>query len=194
MGKKQLSELQPSELVTTIIISNIVTISLEETNVPLLAGIIPIMLIVCLDVMLTGFNLKSNTFRKLTTGTPTVIISNGNIIQKELQNLRYTVDDVIESMREADIFDISEIQYAIVENTGKISFFQKPPPDPENPPCDPQSIIIKGGKVDKIVFKQSGQEEQWLNMILNEKRLSVKDIFLLTADSNGTYNLIEKQI
>ena len=193
MGKKQLSELQPSELVTTIIISNIVTLSLEESNIPLMAGFVPILLIVSLDVMITGLNLKSNKIRKLTTGCPSVIISGGVIDQVQMRNLRYTIDDIMESMRESSIFDISEVQCAIVENTGKISFYQKPTPAPNTPPCDPQTIIIKDGEIQKDGLQQSGQDEQWLNMLLNEKKAAVKDVFLLTADSNGTYNFIEKQ-
>ena len=198
MGKKQLSELQPSELVTTIIISNIVTISLEESNIPLMAGMLPILLIVSLDVLITGINLKSNKMRKVFTGTPNVIISNGTIDQATVKNLRYTIDDIFESMREADIFNISDIQYAIVENTGKISFFQKQDAVSSSssnnmPICDPQTVIIKDGQIDKDGLNQSGQDEQWLNMLLNEKRVSVKDVFLLTADKNGEYNLVEKQ-
>lgn len=189
MGKKQISELQPSELVTTIIISNIVTLSLEESNIPLLAGIIPIIFIVCVDILITGINLKSNKIRKLTTGAPQVIISNGTIDQNAMRSMRYTIDDIMESMREASIFDISEVQYAIVENTGKISLFQKPE-NSESALCDPQSVIIKDGDLDKEGLKQSGQDEQWLNMILNEKKVSVKDVFLLTADKNGEYNFV----
>ena len=192
MGKKQLSELQPSELVTTIIISNIVTISLEESNIPLLAGVLPIVFIVSIDVLITGMNLKSNIMRKVTTGTPNVIISNGTIDQLAMRNLRYTIDDIMESMREASIFDLADVQFAIVENTGKISFFEKPPEDPATPPCDPQSVIIKDGKLEKDGLSLSGQDEKWVNMILNEKKVSVKDVFLLTADKNGTYNFVEK--
>lgn len=188
MGKKQLSELQPSELVTTIIISNIVTVSLEESNIPLLAGIVPIMFIVCIDVLITGLNLKSSRVRSLTTGVPHVIVSNGVINQAAMKDLRYTIDDLMESMREASIFDVSEVQFAIVENTGKISFFQKP----ETAAADPQAVIIKDGSLDKEGLKMSGQDEKWLTMLLNEKRAAVKDVFLLTADSNGAYNFIAK--
>ncbi|MCL2037308.1 MAG: DUF421 domain-containing protein [Oscillospiraceae bacterium] len=193
MGKKQLSELQPSELVTTIIISNIVTISLEESNVPLMAGIVPILLIVSMDVIITGVNLKSNAMRKITTGTPRVIISNGAIDQNALRNLRYTIDDIMESMREAAIFNVADIQYAIVENTGKISFLEKTKAAESGKIADPQTVIIKDGKIEKNSFELSGWDENRLNMLLNEKRLSLKDVFLLTAEKEGEYNLIERQ-
>jgi uncharacterized membrane protein YcaP (DUF421 family) len=189
MGKKQISELQPSELVTTIIISNIVTISLEESNIPLMAGIIPIILIVCMDILITGLNLKSNKIRKITSGTPVVIISDGTINQKELQNLGYTIDDIMESMRESSIFDLADVQYAIVENTGKINFLEKS----QAQEADPQTLVIKDGQIIKEGLQQSGQTKQWLTQLLNEKHACVKDVFLMTADKNGAYNFILKQ-
>ncbi|MCL1831489.1 MAG: DUF421 domain-containing protein [Oscillospiraceae bacterium] len=191
MGKKQLSELQPSELVTTIIISGIVTMSLEESTMSLMAGIVPIVLIVCIDVIITGLNLKSGVVRRLTTGSPDVIISGGVIDQAKLRQLRYTVDDIMESMREASIFDISEVQCAIVENTGKINFYKKA--DAGSPVCDAQAAVIKDGKLSKDGLAQSGLDMGRIYAILSEKRLAVKDVFLLTADSNGEYNLIAKQ-
>jgi uncharacterized membrane protein YcaP (DUF421 family) len=193
MGKKQISELQPSELVTTIIISGIVTMSLEESNISLMAGVLPIVLIVCLDIIITGLNLKSNAIRRLTTGVPDVIISNGVLNQRKLKALRYTIDDVLESMRQDGIFDLSSVQYALVENTGKISFLEKTAASGENSAAaDPQAVIIKDGKLDKAGLAQSGQSREWLRGVLNEKRLSQKDVFLLMADSSGGYNLIER--
>ncbi|MCL1881269.1 MAG: DUF421 domain-containing protein [Oscillospiraceae bacterium] len=196
MGKKQISELQPSELVTTIIISGIVTMALEESNLSIIAGIVPIMLIVCLDVIITGLNLKSHKFRRLTTGMPDVIISNGNIDQLKLRNLRYTIDDVMESMREASIFDITEVQHAIVENTGKISFYKKSDAEikaGEGNACDAPAPLIKDGHLVKANLKLIDKDHDWVRGILNQKRLSVKDVFLMTADCNGGYNLVEKQ-
>ncbi|MCL2754816.1 MAG: DUF421 domain-containing protein [Oscillospiraceae bacterium] len=188
MGKKQISELQPSELVTTIIISGIVTMSLEESNISLMAGILPIILIVCLDIIITGLNLKSHFLRRLTTGTPDVIISNGVLDQNKLRALRYTLDDILETMRQEGIFELAQIQFAIVENTGKISFF----PKTDAATIDPQAVIIKDGKLDKAGLAQSGQSRDWLRTLLNEKRLCEKDVFLLMADSAGNYELVER--
>ena len=191
MGKKQISELQPSELVTTIIISGIVTMSLEESNISLMAGILPIVLIVCLDIIITGLNLKSNIFRRLTTGVPDVIISNGVLNQRKLKELRYTIDDILESMRQESIFDLSQVQFAVVENTGKVSFYEKTAAG--DSPADPQSVIIKDGELDKAGLAQSGQTREWVRGVLNQKRLCEKDVFLLMADSAGAYNLVERE-
>ena len=92
MGKRQISEMQPSELVTTILISNIVSLPIENTDIPILAGILPIFLIICYEVFLSFFSLKSNRFRKMVTGTPIVVVREVKIVQNELEKLRMTVE------------------------------------------------------------------------------------------------------
>ena len=185
MGKKQLGELQPSELVTTMLISNIATLSLEEPSMPMILGVVPILMIVCIDVLMSGIMLKSVRFRKLVTGSPRVIISDGVIDQKELKNLRYTIDDVLESMRDSDIFDINEVRYAIVETTGKINFFKKN--------SDPPSLIIKDGMLISEGLKKAGLGEKWLKGVLERKNTEQSKVFLLTASGDGSYTMILKE-
>ncbi len=188
MGKKQLGELQPSELVTTMLISDIATLSLQEPSMPMLLGAVPILMIVCIDVFMSGIMLKSTKFRKLVTGSPKVIIADGKIDQKEMSNLRYTIDDVLESMREADIFDINQVRYAIVETTGKINFFKK---DDGN--TDPPSVIVKDGLLIKEGLEKAGLGEGWLKDVLEKRNTEQKKIFLLTACGDGSYTLILKE-
>lgn len=188
MGKKQLGELQPSELVTTMLISNIATLSLEEPSMPMILGVVPILMIVCIDVLMSGLMLKSARFRKLVTGSPRVIISDGVIDQKELKNLRYTIDDVLESMRDSDIFDINEVRYAIVETTGKINFFKK-----TEGKSDPPSLIIKDGMLISEGLKKAGLGEKWLKGVLERKNTEQSKVFLLTASGDGSYTMILKE-
>ena len=157
MGKKQLGELQPSELVTTIMISNIATLALEDASTPMLMGIVPILMIGSLDVILSGIMLKSTKVRKLVSGTARVIISDGKIDQKEMKNLRYTIDDLTEAMREQGIFDISQVQYAIVETTGKINFLQK-----EEPARNPPEVIIHDGEINMDGLNRTNLGEGWV--------------------------------
>ena len=103
MGKRQLGELQPSELVVTILISNIAAIPVEDSSVPMIMGVVPIVTLVCLDVIVSGIMLKSSKMRKLIIGSPRIIISEGKILQNEMKRLRYTVDDLMESMRNEQI-------------------------------------------------------------------------------------------
>ncbi len=187
MGKKQLGELQPSELVTTIMVSNIATLALEEVSVPMLMGVVPILMIVSLDVIMSGITLKSLRIRRLVSGSARVIISDGVIDQKELKNLRYTIDDVTEAMREQGIFDISQIQYAIVETNGKINFLQK-----EAPPKNPPEIIIKDGKINTDGLSRANLGEGWVKEILKENGTEISSVFVMSADSDGKYQIVAK--
>lgn len=187
MGKKQLGELQPSELVTTIMVSNIATLALEDASVPMLMGIVPILMIVCLDVIMSGITLKSLTIRKIISGSVRVIISDGVIDQKELKNLRYTIDDVTEAMREQGIFDISQIQYAIVETNGKINFLQK-----EDPPKNPPEVIVKDGIINTNGLSRAKLGEGWVKEILKENGTEISSVFIMSADSDGQYQIVVK--
>ncbi|MCL2076936.1 MAG: DUF421 domain-containing protein [Oscillospiraceae bacterium] len=190
MGKKQLGELQPSELVTTILISNVATLALEDPDIPMLSGVIPILVIVCLDVFVTVISLKSDKIRRMVTGNPRILIKNGEIDQYEMKNLRYTIQDLMEAMRDSGIFDISSVQYAIAETTGKINFFEKKPENNLNPPV----LAVSDGVTDYNALKEAGLDEKWLRKILFEKNVPLSRVFLLTADQNGNYYLIEKNI
>ncbi len=188
MGKKQLGELQPSELVTTILISNIATLSLEDPSMPMILGIVPILMIVCIDVLMSGIMMKSVRFRKLITGSPRVIITDGKIDQREMRNLRYTIDDVLEAMRDSDIFDINHVRYAIVETTGKINFFRK-----DEGRTDPPGVIIKDGLLIEEGLVKAGLGKQWLEDILKRRNTEQKSVFLLTACGDGSYTMILKE-
>lgn len=188
MGKKQLGELQPSELVTTIMISNIATLALEDAATPMLLGMVPILMIVSLDVIMSGITLKSTKVRKMISGSTKVIISNGEIDQQEMKNLRYTIDDLTEAMREQGIFDISQVQYALVETNGKINFLQK-----ENPAKNPPEIIIRDGKINTDGLSRVNLGEGWVRAILKENKTEESNVFLMSADSDGQYQIVEKQ-
>ncbi len=202
MGKRQLGELQPSELVVTILISNIASMPVEDSSIPMLMGIIPIFALVCIDVIMSTIMMKSPRFRKLIIGSPRIIISEGVIQQKEMERLRYTVDDLVEAMREQQIFDLGEVYYAIVETTGKINFLQKrdcQPAQRSDVGCggrsfDPPSVIIRDGVEDEEQLGLLGLGQGWLNQQLRENNISKKDVFLMTADKNGSTILIKKAV
>jgi len=201
MGKRQLGELQPSELVVTILISNIASIPVEDASVPMLMGIVPIFTLVCLDVIVSAIMLRSARFRRFIIGSPRIIISGGVIQQQEMKRLRYTVDDLIEAMREQQIFDISEVYYAIVETTGKIHFLQKTDyqsatradVDKGGSTTDPPSVIIRDGIQDTEQLGMLGLGQGWLQQKLRENNVGMKDVFLMTADKNGSATLIKRE-
>lgn len=198
MGKRQLGELQPSELVITILISNIATLPIEDINIPMTTGVIPILTLVCLDVLVSAMALRSRKLRRLISGSPKIIISNGEIDQFQLKKLRYTVDDLMESLRSQGVFDISEVQFAVVETTGKISVYQKPDSRPatqkdlklHNKPQDPPRVVIDDGD---IIFGKDGSVVSRAEAILRGKELSPQEVFLMTCDDSGNVTIVKKE-
>ncbi len=201
MGKRQLGELQPSEFVITIMLSNIATLPIQDTNLPMMMGIIPILTLVSLDVIISTISLKSRLLRRWVSGSPKIIIKDGEIDQKILKELRFTIDDLLESLRNLEVFDISEVQFAVVETTGNISVYQKFPyqnatnesleikGQTKNPP----QLIVDDGKVIANSLKLIGFGEGWLREVIKDKKLELKDIFLMTADENGKVNIVRKE-
>ena len=201
MGKHQIGELQPSELVVTILISNIASVPVEDSSMPMLMGVVPILTLVCLDVIMSAVMLKFPKFRRLMIGSPRVIMSEGVILQKEMKRLRYTVDDLVEAMHEEQIFDITQIYYAIVETNGKIHFLKKKDfqtAEKADISCggssdDPPAVIIRDGKEDTEQLQFMGLGMGWLHEQLREQQLSISDVFLMTADRNGKNTIIRRQ-
>lgn len=121
MGKRQLGELQPSELVITILISNIATLPLEDTDIPLLTGITPILVLVCLEVLISWITLRFPGLRKFISGSPKIIVTNGEIDREALTELRLSEADVMSALRSQQVFDIKDVRQAVVETNGSIS-------------------------------------------------------------------------
>ncbi|MBQ9383607.1 MAG: DUF421 domain-containing protein [Ruminiclostridium sp.] len=187
MGKKQLGELQPGELVTTILVSNIATLSIEDPTAPMLIGIVPILMIVCIDVIMSWVLLRFPKLRSVVAGHPKVIISEGKIDRRMLTDLRYTVDDVLEAMREQGIFDVREVRYAIVETTGKINFYRM-----TDGQTDPPAVVVKDGAAVKSGLSAAGMTERELSGLLTERGVGLDGVFLLTVAKDGEITLIRK--
>lgn len=203
MGKRQIGELQPSELVVTILISNIATLPIEDTNIPLLGGLVPILSLVCLEVFTSVLGIKSQKARKLISGTPTFVIKNGVIDQKKLKALRFTTDDLMEGLREQNVFDIRDVDYAIVETTGKLSVFKVYEQQEvtagmlnvasgENSPS-PQATVISDGKIIPDSLKYCGIDEKWINKVLKKNGYRAEDVFIMTCDRSLDYYIVKKE-
>ena len=200
MGKRQLGELQPSELVITILMSNIATLPIEDTNIPMIMGVVPIFTLVCLDVFMSHLTLTSRKFRKVVSGSPKIIISNGKVDQKQMKNLRLTIDDLMEALRSQQVFDISEVQLATVETTGAISVYQKSEYQPCTPDIlnlktsdsNPPQLIIDDGEIAQEALDFLGLDKSWLDSILKKEKCKAKDVFIMTAKDNKDYMLIRK--
>lgn len=195
MGKRQLGELQPSELVITILVSNIATLPLEDVNIPLMVGITPILTLVCFEVIVSWLSLSFPKLRKIISGHPKIIISNGRIDRRIMRELRFSVDDLMTALRGNDVFNIDDVQFAIVETTGSMSVMKKQ--DCETVSCrdigiakqaeDPPQVIISDGKILERAMSFAGITQKRLKRILRREKLVPEDIMLMTADSSGNY-------
>ncbi len=202
MGKRQLGELQPSELVTTILISNIAALPIEDTNIPMILGAVPILALVMFEFVVSALSLKSKRFRGFFSGNPVVIIKDGIINQKQLKKLRFSIDDLMEALRENGIFDIKDVNYAIVETTGKVSVLQKYTAQTITPEMlgingadkKPPLVVISDGTVISSALEIFGFSMDWLNRKLKAKNLNVKDVFLMTINESGEEYVVTKPI
>ena len=126
MGKRQIGEMQPSELVVAIMISDLATIPMEDIGIPLFSGVIPIFTLIVMEILLSQLSLKNKKFRRLMSGKPNVIIHNGKILEEEMKNLRFNMDDLNEQLRIQGYTGISNINFAILETNGQLSIIPKP--------------------------------------------------------------------
>ena len=130
MGKRQIGEMQPSELVVAIMISDLAAIPMQEVGIPLMSGIIPILTLIVMEILLSQLSLKNKKFRRLMTGKPNVIIHNGKILKDEMKKIRFNMDDLNEQLRIQGYTGISEINFAILETNGQLSIIPKPKKSP----------------------------------------------------------------
>lgn len=202
MGKRQIGELQPSELVTAVLLSNIATLPVEDPAIPMIIGIIPIFTLVSLDVIMSYASMKFRGVRRLVCGSSKIVITDGNIHQKELFKLRYSADDLLESLRGMGIFDISEVQLAVVETNGSLSVYQKFANRPVTnedldlkgeKDKDPPMLVVENGAVIESALKAVSLDRAKLCKALEKKQLDIKDIYICTADTDGIVSVIEKE-
>jgi uncharacterized membrane protein YcaP (DUF421 family) len=200
MGKRQLGQLQPSELVITILISNIATMAIEDSNLPLMQGIIPILALASFDIIVSYLSLKFKKVRQLASGTPKIIIRDGKLDQKQLFELRYAIDDVMEQLRTKNIFDVRDIAFAVVETTGSISIypnFQNQPVTAgmlklQGTPADsaPPAVLISDGFISKGGLDYCNLTRKWLDKTLASNGYTVKDVFLMVCNRQADYQIV----
>ena len=201
MGKRQLGQLQPSELVITILISNIATLPIENSDVPLILGIIPILTLMCFEVILSVLTLKSIRFRRLIWGNTKILIQDGKIKQQELADLRYSVDDLMEQLRSKDVFELADVEYAILETNGELSVLLKGPqqtptyqalhiPSPE---ARPPFMLVQDGEIHHEALSQAGYDETWLHKQLKKGGAAcIDDVFFAFLGSDGILHIQRK--
>ena len=201
MGKRQLGELQPTELVITILLSEIASIPMENNDVPMINSIFAALLLVCLEIINSVIIMKSTKIRYLLQGKPAIVINDGVLDQKKLKGLRFTADDILDQLRQKDIFEISQVQYAVVETNGSLSVMKKQQYDsPVNESFGFESekqgipvLVINDGKYIETVIKDSGLDMDSIRKILKKENTDVKEVLILLVDKYNNYTLIKKE-
>lgn len=196
MGKRQIGELQPFELVIAIMISELASLPMQDTRIPLLHGIIPIVTLLVLQVSLSILQLKSEKARYVICGKPSIIIRQGKIDIKQMKEQRLNITDLLEELRLQGYYDIEEIQYAILETNGKLSII----PKTELSPVTKQDMniqtsqdelpvpLILDGKIHYHNLRAINQNIAWLENQLQENNIpSAEKVFVALLDSKNKF-------
>jgi len=186
-GKRQIGEIQISELVTTFLLSDIASYPLTNPAIPILNAIIPIFTIIPLEIIFSFLTTKSTRLKKVLDGDPSIVIRHGKIQKKEMERLRLSLDDLLCELRLKSIASIDDVDYAILEQNGQISVF------PKQEARLSHALIIDGTTNDYLL-KKIGKNRQWLEEIVKSQKINrADDIFLLSVTDAGEVTLIRQK-
>jgi len=194
MGKRQIGELEPSELVLSLLLADIASVPMQDFGIPLFAGMIPILALITISAILSSLTVKNIRMRAILNGRPSIVIENGKIRPKEMLKNRFTADELMEELRISGQTDISKIKCAILETSGRLSVItyandQYVTPKQMNLPTQEPGlpiIIISDGRLLEHNLEARGLDRTWLKQQLDARGVhSMKEIFLLTVDENN---------
>lgn len=202
MGKRQIGELQPSELVVAIMISDLASVPMQSIDISLLNGLIPVLTLISAEIVMSFITLKSRKIRRFITGEPSIIIYNGQVIEDELEHLRFNLNDLLEELRISGYPNIADVHTAVLETNGQISII---------PFASARTVTVKdlqlSNAVEEILpymlisdgelnipeLKRSGKSEQWLIQELKKKNISrISDVFIASLDNNDELFIQQK--
>ena len=186
MGKRQLGELEVGELVSTLVISEVAALPIADPDIPLSNAVIPVLFIVCLEIIISYLKNKSAKLKKAIDGEPVFIIYKGRLLQKALCDNRISLNELLSALRMQGIGDITEVSYAILEHNGKISAFKA-----DDAFAHP---VIIDSATDEDALALIGKDQKWIDKILKKKKAEKGEVFLLTVDKKAKTNLIKKEL
>ena len=203
MGKRQVGELEPSELVLALLIADLAAVPMQDFGIPLLTGLIPILTLLCLTIALSVLTMRSVRFRAVLCGRPSVIVENGKLRQSEMKKNRFTLDELMEELRMQGITDLSTVKYAILETNGQLSvlpYAAQQPVTAQQMGLTPQEpglpmVIINDGRLITRSLHSRGLNEEWLEKQLRQHHVKrTQDVFLLTVDEENRVYLSKKEV
>ena len=183
MGKREVGELGIIDLIVSILIAELAAISIEKYNTSIFFMLLPIALLVILQIVLAKVSLKSDKLRNMLDGEASMIIDNGKVNFKEMIKQRYNLEDLLTQLRARNVKSVEEVEYAILETSGKLSVFTK---DAKNSGPYPLPIILDG-KIQQMTLKRLNKKEKWLNELLEAKKVKLDDVFYAFYKDNQLF-------
>ena len=195
LGKRQIGELEPIELVLMLLISDLAAVPMQDFGIPLLNGVVPIIALLSLSMLLSFLSMRSIRFRRLICGNPTMLIKDGVIQQDAMRRNRFTLDELLEELRAQSVTDLETVKYAVLETNGQLSVLLYPEEAPATPKQLGRSVkddvfipvvLVNDGQVMKSGLKEKGLDEVWLDRTLRAHGFrGAREVLLLTVDGAG---------
>lgn len=201
LGKRQIGQLEPSEFVVSMLIADLAAVPMQNTGIPLLHGLVPMVTVLGLGLVFSGITMLSVPLRNILCGKPIILIENGKIHQANLRLTRITLDELTGHLRQKDVLDVTTVQYAILETDGSLSVF----PFPKDAPATAKEAgihpkqqylpltVIEDGYICADSLKRAGKDDRWLRRVLEEKKTTAEETFLLTVDGGDHIHWIGKE-
>ena len=201
MGKRQVGELEMSELVTTLLLSQLAALPIEDPEIPLFYVLLPVVLIVTIEIVITFLKSRVNPLKKIFESKPTVLIDRGRIDQSELLRMRLTIEELLSEVRQQGYRDIGDIYYAILEENGKFSLLPRCDCEPITPrdlgksakECGYAFALVADGVIDREALRRAKRGEEWLRSVCALSSTTPEELFLFTIDDAGNYALTRKE-
>ena len=201
MGKRTIGEMQASELVVTLLISDLAAVPMQEIGVPLLSGIVPIAVLVCVEIIISAVLLRNAKMWRVVNGSPVVVVRDGKVEQNALRELRMTNEDLFEGLRKSGVFKISSVKYAIVETDGQMSVLQYASQIPaaaqdagiEVSEDDMEFLVVSDGGIDQRSMTLAGTNEEMIRRAADENGVPMEEIFIMTASPAGKMKIVRRE-
>ena len=201
MGKRQIGQMEASEFVVTMLVANLASIPMQDAAIPLYSGLLPILVVLGMELTLSGLILRSVWIRRFFCGKPVILIDNGKILMENLRRTRVTLDELTGHLRQKDVLDIQTVQFAILETDGSLSVFPYPKDRPATAgeagiKAEKQYLpitIVEDGYISRENLQKAGKDRIWLEKILQEYQIQRESILLLTVDCAGHVALLRKE-
>ena len=202
MGKRQIGQMEPAELVVTMLVANLAAIPMQDGAIPLYSGVVPIVTVLGVELVLSALSLRSVRLRRILCGKPVILVENGQILQKNLKKTRITLDELTGHLREKDVLDLRSVQYAILETNGNLSVFPYPKEKPASAkdagiPARKQYLpvtIISDGHLFQENLEIAKKDAAWVQKVLAENQAELSDTWLLTVDGANRVVFYRREI